>query len=173
MSSLPSANADSPLGSLYEDQARELWALFYAYCGNAERAQDAVHEAFLKLQQQTEEIRDRRAWLRQVGQNWLRDQVRRKANSTIKSDQLDINPGHETDPALSLLNNEQQSQIRAALQQLKEGDREVLILRYALNWTSQRIGETLETSAAAVDMRLTRARQRLATELNQMGFENE
>ena len=49
----------SPLESLYRDQARELWALFYAYCGNAERAQDAVHESFLKLQQQTEEIRDR------------------------------------------------------------------------------------------------------------------
>ena len=173
MTLLPSADADSPLGSLYRDQARELWALFYAYCGNAERAQDAVHESFLKLQQQTEEIRDQRAWLLQVGRNWLRDQARRKVNSVIKTDSLDINPADQPEPIAALLDNEQQEQIRDALQQLKEADREVLILRYALNWSSQRIGETLDTSAAAVDMRLTRARQRLADELEQLGFQHD
>lgn len=173
MTSLPSADADSPLGALYRDQARELWALFYAHCGNAERAQDAVHESFLKLQQQTEEIRDQRAWLLQVGRNWLRDQARRKGNSVIKSDSLDINPGDQAEPIIALLDSEQQSQIRKALRQLKESDREVLILRYALNWSSQRIGETLDTSAAAVDMRLSRARQRLADELEQLGFQHD
>jgi len=173
MTSLPSADADSPLESLYRDQARELWALFYAYCGNAERAQDAVHESFLKLQQQTEEIRDHRAWLIQVGRNWLRDQARRKVNSVIKTESLDLNPGKDHEPIKALFDHEQREQIRAALRKLKEADREVLILRYALNWSSQRIGETLVTSAAAVDMRLTRARQRLAIELEQLGFEHD
>lgn len=171
MTLLPSADADSPLGTLYRDQSRELWAMFYAYCGNAERAQDAVHEAFLKLQSHSkEEIRDQRAWLLQVGRNWLRDQARRKVNSVIKTEKLDINPSQEAEPWVKLLGDEERGQIRSALQQLKEGDREVLILRYALNWSSQRIGETLDTSASAVDMRLSRARQRLAAELEQMGF---
>lgn len=173
MTSLPSADADSSLESLYRDQARELWALFYAYCGNAERAQDAVHESFLKLQQQTEEIRDRKAWLIQVGRNWLRDQARRKVNSVIKTESLDLNPGSDHEPITTLFQSEQREQIRSALKQLKEADREVLILRYALNWSSQRIGETLVTSAAAVDMRLTRARQRLDSELEQLGFEHD
>jgi len=174
MTSLPSANADSPLGFLYQEQSRELWALFYAYCGNAERAQDAVHEAFLKLQTHTQgEIRDQRAWLLQVGRNWLRDQARRKVNSVIKTEMLDINPGREPEPLAELLGEEQRGQIRSALQELKEADRKVLILRYALNWSSQRIGETLETSAAAVDMRLSRARQRLAEILEQQGFDHD
>lgn len=174
MTTLPSADADSRLESLYRDQSRELWALFYAYCGNAERAQDAVHEAFLRLQQQTtEEIRDPRAWLLQVGRNWLRDQARRKGNSTIKTDLLDVHPGTREEPVSDLLGSEQRDQIRAALQALKEEDREALILRYALDWSSQRIGETLGSSAAAVDMRLSRARQRLANELEQRGYEND
>ncbi len=136
--------------------------------------QDAVHEAFLRLQQQTgEPIRDERAWLLQVGRNWLRDQSRRKVNSVIKSTVLDINPGPGAEPIVGLLEDEQQTQVRTALQQLKEPDREVLILRYALNWPSQRIGETLNISAAAVDMRLTRARQRLAAELEQLGYHHD
>lgn len=174
MTTSPSADADLRLGTLYRDQSRELWALFYAYCGNAERAQDAVHEAFLRFQQQnTEEIRDPRAWLLQVGRNWLRDQARRKGNSTIKTDLLDVHAGEHPGPVANLLGSEQRDQIRAALQALKEEDREALILRYALDWSSQRIGETLGSSAAAVDMRLSRARQRLANELEQRGFQND
>jgi RNA polymerase sigma-70 factor (ECF subfamily) len=172
MTTSPSADADLRLEALYRDQSRELWALFYAYCGSAERAQDAVHEAFLRFQQQnTEEIREPRAWLLQVGRNWLRDQARRKANSVIKTDLLDVHPGTQEEPFAELLGNEQRDQIRAALQALKEEDRKALILRYALDWSSQKIGETLGSSAAAVDMRLSRARQRLAHELEQQGFQ--
>lgn len=174
MTTSPSANADLRLETLYRDQSRELWALFYAYCGNAERAQDAVHEAFLRLQQQnTEEIRDPRAWLLQVGRNWLRDQARRKGNSVIRTDLLDVHPGGPAEPVANLLGDEQRDEVRAALQTLKEEDRQALILRYALDWSSQKIGETLGSSAAAVDMRLSRARQRLAHELEQRGFQHD
>jgi len=174
MTTSPSADADLRLEALYRDQSRELWALFYAYCGNAERAQDAVHEAFLRLQQQnTEEIRDPRAWLLQVGRNWLRDQARRKGNSVIKTDLLDVYASTREEPVSNLLGHERREQIRAALQTLKEEDREALILRYALDWSSQKIGETLGSSAAAVDMRLSRARQRLAQELEQQGFQHD
>ena len=172
MTTSPSADADLRLETLYRDQSRELWALFYAYCGDADRAQDALHEAVLRLQQQEfEEIRDPRAWLLQVGRNWLRDQARRKGNSVIKTDLLDVYPSGQEDAISHLLGDEQRDHIRAALQTLKEEDRTALILRYALDWSSQKIGETLGSSAAAVDMRLSRARQRLANELEQRGFQ--
>jgi RNA polymerase sigma-70 factor (ECF subfamily) len=53
---------------------------------------------------------------------------------------------------------------------MREDDRQALVLRYALNWSSARMAEVLGVSAAAVDMRLSRARRRLAELLREDGF---
>lgn len=157
---------------LYREQGRELWALFYAHCSDAERAHDALQEAFTRLQEQNgEPIRDMRAWLLQVGRNWLRDVARRQKIAARSSEHLDLHAGEEGEPILSLVRQELQDEVRKAMDQLKEADREVLVLRYALNWSSHRIAETLNTSSSAVDMRLSRARKRLAEILERVGIE--
>jgi len=76
--------------TVYREQGRELWALFYAHCCDPERAYDALQESFLRLQAyHGEPIRDVRAWLLRVGRNWLRDVARRKSSSVLPSDRLD------------------------------------------------------------------------------------
>lgn len=155
----------------YRDQGRELWALFYAQCSDPERAQDALHEAFTRLQQQNgAEIRDVRAWLLRVGRNWLRDVARRQKVAAKPADYLDDKRGDAAEPAALLEDEESRSQVRAALEELKEEERQILALRYALNWSSQRIAATLDISTSAVDMRLTRARQRLGKQLEKRGL---
>ena len=47
--------------------------------------------------------------------------------------------------------------------------REVLTLRYALDYSTQQIAEALAINATAVHMRLSRARQRLAERLAAQG----
>jgi RNA polymerase sigma-70 factor (ECF subfamily) len=59
--------------------------------------------------------------------------------------------------------------VRTSLSRLRLEDREVLILKYALEWSSARIGDCLDLSAEAVDMRLSRARRRLAEILKDAG----
>lgn len=160
--------------AVYVEQSRELWALFYAHCGNADRAYDALQEAFLRLQQQSEHgIHDLRAWLLRVGRNWLRDQARRKVNSVRQTDLLDAVKGKDPDPITGLIGAEQRGKIRQALFALREEDRQALILRYALAWSSQRISETMGATPAAIDMRLSRARKRLAAELENLGVHYE
>ena len=160
---------------MYKEQGRELWALFYAHCSDPERAQDALQESFLRLQaHKGEPIRDLRAWLLRVGRNWLRDVARRKSSSTKPSDRLDDIAGkRQSDPVSQLVNAELQQHVRDALGELKPEDREVLVLRYALGWSSNRIADALQSTAAAVDMRLSRARRRLAVILEEAGFSNE
>lgn len=159
---------------VYTQQGRELWARFYAQCSDPERAYDALQEAFTRLHQQNGEvIRDVRAWLLRVGQNWLRDVARRKSSHTRNTEHLDRLTDNSGDPAALVANQETQELVRKALQELKEEDREVLVLRYSLNWSSQRIAETLETSPAAVDMRLSRARKRLGVLLERDGITHE
>ena len=149
--------------SLYRSQARELWALFYVQCSDRERAHDAVQEAFTRLQEQNgAPIRDKRAWLLQVGRNWLRDVARRQRVAARSVESLDYLTGTQQDPSSILEQDELHARVREALSRLRTEDREVLVLRYALDWSSHQIGTALNISSAAVDMRLSRARRRLA-----------
>ena len=59
--------------------------------------------------------------------------------------------------------------IRATLDELPPGDREILTLRYALEYDATQIAELLGINATAVHMRLSRARQRLADRLTAQG----
>lgn len=156
----------------YREQGRELWALFYAQCSDPDRAYDALQESFARLLEQNgEPIRDMRAWLLQVGRNWLRDVARRAKVAAKPSENLDYQESGDDEAFTTLTGDERRDSVRRALDQLKTPDREVLVLRYSLNWSSIRIAETLNTTASAVDMRLSRARKRFAEILNKSGFE--
>jgi RNA polymerase sigma-70 factor (ECF subfamily) len=53
---------------------------------------------------------------------------------------------------------------------MPEADREILTLRYALDYDSEEIAEVLAIQVTAVHMRLSRARQRLAERLSGQGI---
>lgn len=159
---------------LYRNQARELWALFYAYCSDPDRAYDAVHEAFLRLHEHRGvPIENPRSWLLHVGRNWLRDVARRHRHAARPTERLDELRGSAHEPLQIVAENEMRLKIRGLLAQLKTDDREVLVLRYALGWSSSRIADVLNSTAAAVDMRLSRARRRLGDLLEESGIGHE
>lgn len=173
-SSNESSAAPESLDDLYSRTSRELWAIFYSQCSDPERAYDAVQESFLKLHSyQGEPIRDARAWLLRVGQNWLRDVARRKSNSTRLSPALDEIAQQRFVPEEILASEENRLAIRGALQQLLEDDRKVLVMKYSLNWSSAQMAKAMVCSAAAIDMRLSRARRRLAELLQEQGYSND
>lgn len=162
------------IAAVYRREARQLWAMFYAQCSDAERSLDAVQEAFYRLHKHDgEPIRDVRAWLLHVGRNWLRDAARRKANTVRSGEQLEQVVQSEADPGQRVLDEETRAQVRDVLGQLRVEDRTVLILRYALGWSSSRMADVLESSASAIDMRLSRARRRMAELLEEVGFEHD
>jgi RNA polymerase sigma-70 factor (ECF subfamily) len=76
---------------------------------------------------------------------------------------------HEPVPLDTLVEQEQFARVRALLAELAEPDREILTLRYALDYGSAEIAEVLGINTAAVHMRLSRARQRLAERLTAEG----
>ena len=175
MSNKRSSEWPDKIETVYREQGRELWALFYAQCSNAERASDALQESFVRLHQQRNgtPIRDMRAWLLQVGRNWLRDVARRHKVAAKSSENLDYLDDGKEEPADSFEREELRDTVRQGLAALKPTDREVLVLRYSLNWSSLRIANVLELTASAVDMRLSRARKRLAEILEKAGIPNE
>jgi len=174
MSEQQTARWSAKVESVYQNQGRELWALLYAHCCDAETAHDALQEAFVRLQEQNgTPIRDVRAWLLRVGRNWLCDVARRQKVAALGVESLDGVAASPAEPSAILEKQELHGRVRDGLSRLRFDDREVLVLRYALGWNSQRMGDVLNLTSSAIDMRLSRARQRLAEVFEQTGIDHE
>jgi RNA polymerase sigma-70 factor (ECF subfamily) len=174
MTNQRTARWSAKIEAIYENQGREMWAMLYSQCCDPEAAYDALQEAFTRLHEQNgTPILDVRAWVLRVGGNWLRDAARRRTTAAREFEHLDSLPGKPNDPPALLQRQELFAGVRQALASLRDDDREVLVLRYALGWSSHRIATALNATSAAVDMRLLRARRRLAEVFKESGIDNE
>jgi len=159
---------------LYERHSREVWALVYARWMNADTALDITQETFLRLWKQMEggeAILNPRAWLLRVARNLAEDHAKSafRKNGTHPPQTMNGVEAHQPAPLEYLEREETFAQLRAVLEQMPKADREVLTLRYALDYETGEIAELLSINATAVHMRLSRARQRLAERLRANG----
>jgi RNA polymerase sigma-70 factor (ECF subfamily) len=159
---------------LYERHSREVWALVYARWMNADTALDITQETFLRLWKQMEggeAILNPRAWLLRVARNLAEDHAKSafRKNGTHPPQTMNGVQAHQPAPLEYLEREETFAQLRAVLEQMPKADREVLTLRYALDYETGEIAELLSINATAVHMRLSRARQRLAERLRANG----
>jgi RNA polymerase sigma-70 factor, ECF subfamily len=149
---------------------RTALGIAYAHLGDASRAGDAVQEAFLKAWQKLADLAEPgrfAGWLGGIVRNVAID-LRRKSKPSEDREIGSMPDGREgSDPVAGLDRDEQRRQIDSALAALDEVSRSAVVLRYYENLSSREIGELLGITAAAVDMRLSRARQQLRTMLSE------
>jgi RNA polymerase sigma-70 factor (ECF subfamily) len=144
---------------------------------------DVVQEALLDAAQQLSDyLRERPLpfypWLRRIAWERLvklhhRHLTARKRSATREERQVPALPDESalelaqrlvapgTSPSNRLLQDELRGRVRAALAQLAESDREVLVMRYLEQLSIADIAAVLGTTEAAVKMRRTRALNRL------------
>jgi RNA polymerase sigma-70 factor (ECF subfamily) len=168
------ADRTADFEALYQRHSREVWALAYARWMNADTAQDITQEAFLRLWKQWEsgeEILNPRAWLLRVARNLAEDYAKSafRRNGTHPPQTMNGVRSHDPLPLEQLEREETFGQLRDVLEQLSKPDREILTLRYALDYDTNQIAEVLAIAPTAVHMRLSRARQRLADRLKAQG----
>jgi RNA polymerase sigma-70 factor (ECF subfamily) len=157
--------------SLYELYSRDVWALAYARWMDSDQALDITQEAFLRLWKQWEigeQIQNPRAWLLRVARNLAEDYAKSafRRNGTQPPELLNGVQSSQPMPIEKLEQDELYAQLRAVLEELAPADREILTLRYALDYDANTISEKLDIAVTAVHMRLSRARQRLAEKLS-------
>ncbi len=160
---------------LYGRYAKEIWALAYSRRLNSHTATELMQEAFLRLWREWDTGKTHtnpRGWLQRVVRNLAEDDAKSafRRNRTVPNDQLaDVGIRGESSPLDDLIRQERSVQVRLLLEELAAADREALTLRYALERSVAEIAETLGISENAVQMRLSRARDRLAVLLTQKG----
>ena len=171
----PHAGERPDFDALYQRHSREVWALVYARCMNAHTAMDIAQEAFLRYWRETEAgepILNPRAWLMRVARNLAEDHAKSafRRNGTFGPATMNGVMAKEEAPLEHLEREETFARMRGIMQEMPEADREVLTLRYALEYDTERIAEMLGINTTAVHMRLSRARQRLAERLKAQGI---
>jgi RNA polymerase sigma-70 factor (ECF subfamily) len=159
---------------IYDRHSREVWALVYARWLNADLALDIMQETFLRLWKQWEEGNDivnPRAWILRVARNLAEDHAKSafRRYGTQPPQTMNGVEGRESLPLDGMAREETFGQLRKEMEHLPPADREILTLRYALEYDTNQIAEFLEINPTAVHMRLSRARQRLAERLTAQG----
>jgi RNA polymerase sigma-70 factor (ECF subfamily) len=136
-----------------------------------------MQESFLRLWkqwQEGEEIHNPRAWLLRVARNLAEDHAKSafRRNGTHPPQTMNGVQSREPQPTEGLEQEEIFAQLRSEMAKLSEPDREILTLRYALDYNASEIADMLGVNVTAVHMRLSRARQRLAEKLQAGGVGN-
>ena len=161
---------------LYALHRRDVWAMAYARWVDADMAMDLTQEAFLRLWKQLEageDILNPRAWLLRVTRNLAEDNAKSafRRHGTQAPEVLSSLLSSGEAPPEQLERNETFGQIRVLLEELSPSDREILTMKYALEYDGATISERLGIPVTAVHMRLSRARQRLAELLTTTGVQ--
>ncbi|RLS85674.1 MAG: sigma-70 family RNA polymerase sigma factor, partial [Planctomycetota bacterium] len=159
---------------LYAAHGRAVWAVAYARSMNAETANDILQESFLRLWREMLKglvIRQMRAWLIRVARNLSEDVARGsfQRNGTFGPEMFETIGSKTAQPDVRMETQELHQQLREGLQEIAPQDREILTMRYALDYEVPDIAKALELQPSAVHMRLSRARIRLAEILKSMG----
>jgi RNA polymerase sigma-70 factor, ECF subfamily len=173
-SSSQAAARQATFEDVYQRHSREVWALVYARWLNADVALDIMQETFLRLWKQWQDgssILNPRAWLLRVARNLAEDHAKSafRRNGTQAPEAMNGVAGRDDPPLERLERAETFTQVRKELEKLPDADREILTLRYALDYNAGEIAEMLHINPTAVHMRLSRARQRLAERLTAQG----
>jgi RNA polymerase sigma-70 factor (ECF subfamily) len=170
-------NGSPDFEALYQQHSQEVWALVYARWLNAHLASDLMQEAFLRLWKQYqagEVILNPRAWLLRVARNLAEDHAKSafRRNGTHPPATMNGVRSKEPLPDDLMEREETFARLRKEMEQLSGPDREILTLRYALDYHANEIADILGVNVTAVHMRLSRARQRLAERLQESGVVN-
>ncbi|HUA46931.1 MAG TPA: sigma-70 family RNA polymerase sigma factor [Solirubrobacteraceae bacterium] len=178
-SSHPPAGAESALlkaaqsgdqrafGGLVEPYRRALTVHSYRMLGSPHDAEDVVQETLLRAWRNLGSYEPRAplsSWLYRIATNASLDEIERRPRrpqpvEPYPDKQLADADAPTYDPAARYaLREGLELSLLRAIQQLPGRQRAVLILRDVLGWTSPEVAELLETSVAAINSALQRAR---------------
>jgi RNA polymerase sigma-70 factor (ECF subfamily) len=156
-------------GQLMHRYAGAVYNLAYRMLGDAQDAEDASQEIFLRAYTRlTSFDRTRRfsTWLLSIASNYCIDRLRRRRFAWLTLDDVAFAlPSHERGPERSALEREERDRVQAALRRLPDHYRLVLVLRYWQEMSYNEIAEVTGLTESALKTRLHRARHMLAEAL--------
>ena len=165
---------------LIKKHEAKIYSLLLSMSGNAADAADLFQEAFISAWRNIRSFKENSSfstWLYRIAVNTLLMKKRKKKVSTVSLDVPVLSNGEEIkrdfagdwsdNPLASLENKEVKDRLNAAIQQLPEKYKTVLLLSDIQGLPNKEIRKVLGVSLASVKTRLHRARLHLREKLSE------
>ena len=162
---------DEAFTRLVESYQTHVYNLCYRMLGEAEAAEDAAQETFLRAYQHLHRYDRKRpfgTWLLSIAAHYCIDRLRRRKFTMTSLDQDEEDGGFELpdaeapNPESETIHGEQRRQMQHLLARLDTLDRAAIVMRYWHDCSEAEIAESLNLTVSAVKSRLHRARRALA-----------
>jgi RNA polymerase sigma-70 factor, ECF subfamily len=154
---------------LVESYQRPVYNLCYRMLMNAEDAEDAAQETFLRAYKAMKNYDHQRpfaTWLLSISAHYCIDQIRKRRVQIVSVEDLPVpdlpDKSDGLEQKLSL--KESQQEVQAVLQILDPVDRAAVIMYYWYDFSYKEICQALSFSESAIKSRLHRARRAMAEE---------
>ncbi|MCZ7543901.1 MAG: sigma-70 family RNA polymerase sigma factor [Anaerolineae bacterium] len=154
---------------LIEAYQQPVFNLAYRMLGEANEAEDAAQEAFLRAYRNLHRYdmsRSFKTWLLSITSNYAIDRLRRRRLSWLSIDEpLPPHPALTSDapdPEGAVIDGERADLVQDLLAKLPDDYRMVVTLRYWYDYSYAEIAEMTDSTESAVKSRLFRARRALA-----------
>jgi len=142
------------------------------FCGNAEDAADIVQRAFINAFRKIQEFKGDSSfstWIYRIAFNqaisFRRENKRNAVSIYSKDDDKVAEPAVESNPTEKLEGEEKQKKVQQALEQLEEGDRQIILLKDLQGHSYDEIAAIMQIPKGTVRSRLHRARLELKSKL--------
>ncbi len=150
----------------FNEARAELVSTLYFLLGNHEDAQDAAQDAFLKCWRTRgglTDVRNMRAWIFRVGLNAAKDLQRNawRRRARLLGDAPPPEPAGGASPVEVLEEKETLERVRAALQELRQEEKEIFLLRQNGALTYEEIAELRRAPIGTVKTQMRAALQKL------------
>jgi RNA polymerase sigma-70 factor (ECF subfamily) len=155
--------------NIVEKYQRPVYNLCYRMLGNAEDAEDAAQEAFIRAYAKLDTYDDTSkfsTWLFSIASHYCIDRLRSRRFNLISWDDLgswyQFPDQDSPQPEMVLIEAEAAQEVQTRLNVLPPDYRMALILKYWYAMSYQEIAQTLETTVSAIKSKLFRARKMMA-----------
>jgi RNA polymerase sigma-70 factor (ECF subfamily) len=157
-------------GKLIEAYQSPVFNLAYRMLGNADEAEQAAQEAFIRAWTRLDSYDSAHkfsTWLLSITSNYSIDQIRKRRAQLLSIDgPLPAHPalmsGGEASPEVHVVEDERQEAVQQLLNTLPDDYRQAVVLRYWYDMSYDEIAEVMDTSVSAIKSRLFRARRQMA-----------
>jgi RNA polymerase sigma-70 factor (ECF subfamily) len=164
--------SDEAFTRIVETYQTPVYNLCYRMLGEAEAAEDAAQETFLRVFQHLHRYDQKRpfaTWLLSIAAHYCIDRLRRRRLAIFSMDEADESEGGfelpdpaSPDPEAESMKKEARDHLHGLLRSLEPTDRAAIVMRYWNDFSEAEIAEALNLSVSAVKSRLHRARRAIA-----------
>ncbi len=172
------AGEQEAFSKLIEAYQNPVYNLTYRMLGNADEAEEAAQETFLRVYTRLDRYDPAykfSTWVLSIASHYCIDRLRKRRITWLSLDEplpaqfapqlSSTRPGPES----SVIEGDTQTRVHALLDMLQPDYRAAVVLRYWYDMSYEEIAETMETTVSAVKSRLFRARKMLAAAAQSVG----